>query len=184
MAGRSRGPYSRDLGGAAPGLSRAGASRSGENVAVLPPPTALFALCGHHRAPQKSFQPDGRLCVTQSATRGPAPLVLVGSKGWLYESSVAAIEQHGLREQVIWLGGVPFGTLPALYNRAAVHVYPSLYEGFGLPPLEAMQCGMPCACTHSTISWAPGCGFTSTPMSSIMWSSSSSVSCCTVSSKP
>src|SRR5260370_42082267 len=46
-----------------------------------------------------------------------------------------------------WLGLVPEGDLPRLYRAAAVFVYPSLYEGFGLPPVEAMACGCPVLCS-------------------------------------
>ena len=71
------------------------------------------------------------------------PLVVVGRPGWLYEESFAAVERWGLQGQVRFLGFVPQEDLPALYNLALALVYPSLYEGFGLPPLEAMACGTP-----------------------------------------
>lgn len=71
-------------------------------------------------------------------------LVLAGSKGWDYEPVYAAIEQmRELRERVVVTGRVADEDLAALYSGADVFVYPSLYEGFGLPPLEAMQCGVP-----------------------------------------
>jgi glycosyltransferase involved in cell wall biosynthesis len=81
--------------------------------------------------------------ILKSRQKTVPKLVLVGQKGWLSEESFAAIEGLGLQQDVIWLGGVPFNELPALYNRAKILVYPSLYEGFGFPPLEAMACGTP-----------------------------------------
>lgn len=71
------------------------------------------------------------------------PLVVVGRPGWLYEETFAAVERYGLQREVRFLGFVPQEDLPALYNLALALVYPSLYEGFGLPPLEAMACGTP-----------------------------------------
>jgi glycosyltransferase involved in cell wall biosynthesis len=68
-------------------------------------------------------------------------LALVGPKGWLYEPIFREIEQLGLEQRVAWIGDAD--TLVALYNGAAAFVYPSIYEGFGLPPLEAMACGTP-----------------------------------------
>lgn len=70
-------------------------------------------------------------------------LVMVGHKGWLSEDTFQAIKDLRLQKEVIWLEGVPDGVLPALYNGARVHLLPSLYEGFGFPPLEAMACGTP-----------------------------------------
>ncbi len=70
-------------------------------------------------------------------------LVIAGGKGWLYEGIFATVERLGLGERVRFLDFVPDPDLPALYNAAAVFALPSLYEGFGLPPLEAMACGTP-----------------------------------------
>ncbi len=70
-------------------------------------------------------------------------LVFAGGKGWLYDSIFAAVERLGLRERVTFAGFVDDADLPALYSAAQVLAYPSLYEGFGLPMLEAMACGTP-----------------------------------------
>jgi glycosyltransferase involved in cell wall biosynthesis len=70
-------------------------------------------------------------------------LVIVGGKGWLYEEIFATVERLGLEEKVVFPGFVADEDLPALYNLADLFVFPSLYEGFGLPPLEAMACGTP-----------------------------------------
>ncbi len=74
----------------------------------------------------------------------PVPdLVLAGAGGWNYQEILALIKGLGLQERVRCIGRVPAEVLPALYSGARVFVYPSLYEGFGLPPLEAMACGTP-----------------------------------------
>jgi glycosyltransferase involved in cell wall biosynthesis len=70
-------------------------------------------------------------------------LILVGKKGWMWEGIFETIHDLGLGAKVRWLGCVPFEDLPALYQGADLCLYPSLYEGFGLPPLEAMSCGTP-----------------------------------------
>lgn len=70
-------------------------------------------------------------------------LVIAGGKGWLYESFFAELRALGLERQVQLLGYVPDEDLPALLNCAAGFAYPSVFEGFGLPPLEAMACGTP-----------------------------------------
>jgi glycosyltransferase involved in cell wall biosynthesis len=78
--------------------------------------------------------------------RGTAPnlkLVLAGRKGWLYEDLFRRVEELGLTKDVVFAGVVPDKDLPALMNGALMFVYPSLYEGFGLPVLEAMACGLP-----------------------------------------
>ncbi len=70
-------------------------------------------------------------------------LVIVGRKGWMYKDLFRAIENLGLTGRIIFTGYVPEEDLPFLYNAADLFVYPSLYEGFGLPVLEAMACGVP-----------------------------------------
>jgi len=70
-------------------------------------------------------------------------LIIAGGKGWLYDSIFAEIERLGLRDRVLFPGFVDDDDLPALYSAARVLAYPSLYEGFGLPMLEAMACGTP-----------------------------------------
>jgi glycosyltransferase involved in cell wall biosynthesis len=71
------------------------------------------------------------------------PLMLVGGKGWFYDEIFACVKTLGLNDDVRYVGFVPPEDLPKWYNAATLLVYPSLYEGFGLPPLEAMACGTP-----------------------------------------
>ncbi|MCT7982337.1 glycosyltransferase [Laspinema sp. A4] len=71
-------------------------------------------------------------------------LVLVGSKGWDFNTIFTEIENHKwIQKRIFVTGYVADEDLAALYSGALVFVYPSFYEGFGLPPLEAMQCGVP-----------------------------------------
>ncbi|MGR3302584.1 MAG: glycosyltransferase family 4 protein, partial [Candidatus Scalindua sp.] len=70
-------------------------------------------------------------------------LVIAGEKGWLYKRIFEEIKSSGVEQSIILLGVVRDEDLPMLYNCADIFVYPSLYEGFGLPPLEAMACGIP-----------------------------------------
>ncbi|MCG3113618.1 MAG: glycosyltransferase family 4 protein [Candidatus Manganitrophus sp. SB1] len=81
--------------------------------------------------------------VLSSRLRERYPLVLVGGMGWLMEGLDVEIEKLGIRSTTIKIGYVPREDLPSLYSGAVVFVYPSLYEGFGLPPLEAMASGTP-----------------------------------------
>jgi glycosyltransferase involved in cell wall biosynthesis len=68
-------------------------------------------------------------------------LVLVGKCAWLYDETLRSIKELEVSDTVILTGYVPESDLPALYSGALAFVYPSYFEGFGLPPLEAMQCG-------------------------------------------
>jgi glycosyltransferase involved in cell wall biosynthesis len=73
----------------------------------------------------------------------PHSLVIAGGRGWLYEEILRTIDELGLQQDVQLVGFVADEDLPALYSAASVFAYPSLYEGFGIPVLEAMGCGTP-----------------------------------------
>lgn len=75
--------------------------------------------------------------------RLPHRLVLAGKRGWLYRPIFQAVERLGLQQEVIFTGYVAPEDLPAVYSMAEVFAFPSIYEGFGLPVLEAMACGVP-----------------------------------------
>ena len=70
-------------------------------------------------------------------------LVLVGGQGWYYDPIFAAVERLNLKERVVFAGYVPGDELPLWYAAADVFAFPSRYEGFGMPVLEAMACGAP-----------------------------------------
>ncbi|MGC8837049.1 MAG: glycosyltransferase family 4 protein [Anaerolineae bacterium] len=70
-------------------------------------------------------------------------LVLVGRRGWMHEGIARAVEETGVGERVHILTDVPDEDLPAVLSMATLFAFPSWYEGFGLPPLEAMACGVP-----------------------------------------
>lgn len=70
-------------------------------------------------------------------------LVIAGKEGWLSDELLSYIQQSGLADQIRFLGYVADRDLRALYSTCRMCIYPSLYEGFGLPPLEAMACGAP-----------------------------------------
>lgn len=76
-------------------------------------------------------------------TARPPALVLAGGRGWLDEEIFRLVGELGLGESVHFPGYVEWEEQPLWYNAAAVFAYPSLYEGFGLPPLEALACGTP-----------------------------------------
>jgi glycosyltransferase involved in cell wall biosynthesis len=73
----------------------------------------------------------------------PHTLAIAGGKGWLYEEMLAEVDRQNLTGRVRFIGFVDDADLPALYTGADLFLFPSLYEGFGLPLLEAMACGVP-----------------------------------------
>jgi glycosyltransferase involved in cell wall biosynthesis len=73
----------------------------------------------------------------------PHRLVIGGGKGWLFDEIFARVQALGLADHVLFPGYVADADLPALYTAAEFFAFPSLYEGFGLPVIEALACGTP-----------------------------------------
>ena len=111
---------------------------------------ALGLEAGHYGLCVSTLEPRKKIAQLLAAwrllppsVRDRTPLVLAGGKGWLNEQlheQIAAAQAEGWLRQ---LGFVEEGLLPSLYAGASLFVYPSTYEGFGLPPLEAMASGVP-----------------------------------------
>jgi len=79
-----------------------------------------------------------------------AKLVIAGAEGWRNDEVFAEVTKRGLERDIRFAGYIPAEDLPALYGAATAFVYPSLFEGFGLPPLEAMACGTPVICSNTS----------------------------------
>lgn len=77
-------------------------------------------------------------------------LVVVGGQGWLFDETKELLEKLGLGDRVIFTDYAPQGELPALYQGAKLFVFPSLYEGFGIPMLEAMSAGTPVVASNTS----------------------------------
>lgn len=84
-------------------------------------------------------------------------LVIVGKKGWLYQEIFEKVKKLKLEDRVIFKGYLQTQQLPSVYSNASLFIYPSFYEGFGFPPLEAMACGVP-VITSNTSSLPEVCG--------------------------
>ena len=100
-----------------------------------------YILCVGNLQPRKNLP---RLFEAYaSLPRDRPPLVVVGQRAWLHEPVLEGVRSLGLDDQVFFTGYVAAEDLPALYSGALVFAYPSLFEGFGLPVVEAMACGAP-----------------------------------------
>ena len=114
-----------------PYLLSVGVLQPRKNLALLLDAFALIKL-GPHKPPHR--------------------LLIVGKRGWLdkgIDRQFASLPD-AVAQDIVWTGYVPDNDLPGLYGGADAFCYPSLYEGFGLPPLEAMACGCPTLCARSS----------------------------------
>jgi glycosyltransferase involved in cell wall biosynthesis len=90
------------------------------------------------------------LAPTDPSLASGLQLVLAGQKGWLYDEIWTQVDRLGLKDRVIVTGYVPGADLAGLLSGALAFVFPSLYEGFGLPVLEAMACRTPVVCSNAS----------------------------------
>jgi glycosyltransferase involved in cell wall biosynthesis len=101
-----------------------------------------------------TIQPRKNLSILLEALvrldREDIQLIIVGGKGWDFEEIYSLVGQYGIEEQVRFTGYVPNADLPFWYNAADLLVFPSVYEGFGLPVLEAMACGTPVVAANTS----------------------------------
>jgi glycosyltransferase involved in cell wall biosynthesis len=81
--------------------------------------------------------------VVRARPSSPLRLVVAGGRGWMSEATFDAFEKSPARGRIVLAGYLGDSDLRALYSSCLAFVYPSVYEGFGLPPLEAMRCGAP-----------------------------------------
>lgn len=124
---------------------------------------ALLAVRNRHSLPERyvfwvgDFRPEKNLSfLIQAWSRlrerlpGLPVLVMAGEKRGDFRKIQNEVHKLGLERNVLFSGFIPDDDLPAVYSAAMVFVFPSLYEGFGLPPLEAMACGTPCVVSNSS----------------------------------
>jgi glycosyltransferase involved in cell wall biosynthesis len=99
------------------------------------------------------------------------PLILAGGKGWDYEAIYQTIDRYDLKNWVQLPGYLPVEELPLWYNSAEVFLYPSVFEGFGIPVLEAMACGTPVIISDASSlpEVAGGAGLTLPPQAVDQW---------------
>ena len=123
---------------------------------------AIAMVRERHRLPERfllyvgTIEPRKNLPVILDALKilmergGGVPLVVAGARGWMYEDFFLKVRTTGLEGKVLFTGYIPDEELPALYSAAEAFLYPSLYEGFGFPVLEAMACGTPVVCSNTS----------------------------------
>ncbi|MCC7206559.1 MAG: glycosyltransferase family 4 protein [Anaerolineae bacterium] len=102
-----------------------------------------FVLAVGTVQPRKNYERLMRALAGLPDSLSEVQLVIAGGRGWLEGPIYAAVEALGLRDRVHFIGFAADEDLPALYTAARCLAFPSLYEGFGLPILEAMACGAP-----------------------------------------
>jgi glycosyltransferase involved in cell wall biosynthesis len=123
-------------------------------VGTIEPRKNLEALLDAHellkRRSCQGLEPEGVTNRHRTSPPERMALVIAGPKGWLGSDCTRRLGDLQRQGDVTLLGLVDDDDLPALYSTAELFAYPSLYEGFGLPPLEAMACGTPVVCSRTS----------------------------------
>jgi glycosyltransferase involved in cell wall biosynthesis len=114
-----------------------------------------FVLCVSTLEPRKNYTGliagfSQLVTAAGKASMDNLHLVIAGSKGWLYDDIFAAAEASPVRDRIHFTGFVADEDLPALYSQATLFAFPTHYEGFGIPVLEAMACGTPVVCANNS----------------------------------
>ncbi|MBN1992818.1 MAG: glycosyltransferase family 4 protein [Anaerolineae bacterium] len=133
-----------------------------ERFQPITDPAALDAVRRRYRLPPQKFilglgalQPRKNFtglirAFSQSRVRETHHLVIGGGKGWLYHDIFKAAETSPVANRIHLIGFVADDDLPALYSLADIFAFPSHYEGFGIPVIEAMACGTPVVCANNS----------------------------------
>lgn len=110
--------------------------------AAFVPTRGPYFLCVGTLEPRKNLQ-LALEAFARTRDRIPHELIVVGARGWRFESLVESVRRLGIDDRTLFTGYVDDASLASLYAHARALIYPSLYEGFGLPPIEAMAHGCP-----------------------------------------
>jgi len=124
-----------------------------EDTAQIETVKSKYGIDGDYLLTLGTLQPRknlARLIKAYSRTKAAPKLVIAGKKGWLYDSLFKQVERLNLTERVIFPGYVAGIDKAALMSGATALVFPSLYEGFGFPVVEAMACGTPAVCSNTS----------------------------------
>ncbi|MGH7255735.1 MAG: glycosyltransferase family 4 protein, partial [Nitrospirales bacterium] len=113
-------------------------------------PTDRFILFVGGADPRKNHRTLVKAYAERAAALKECSLVLVGDAVHTYGDMRAAAREHRVEDRVVYPGRLPVSDLRLLYSNAAVFVFPSIYEGFGMPVLEAMACGAPVITSNTT----------------------------------
>lgn len=112
---------------------------------ALPPSFALYIASS---LPHKNYERLLQAFKSVKERHNGLKLVLIGARDYGHGVIKTKIEELGLRDDVVFLGWLPFEDIPVIYAAADLFVFPSLHEGFGIPVLEAMASGVPVVCSN------------------------------------